>query len=295
MTNNTSNGFEKLMWLDDQIIGLHNFKIWAKFFFSGGAKKYGMQRNKELKNKHLGQRCFIVGNGPSIKQQDLTLLKDEYTFFVNHFYRHPQIEDINPKYYGIIDPKLMSGEWPITMLDEILEKCPEAKLFMSAHYQSMPEITAYADKADIYWVYPNQLVHSGFSCSTDLTSCLAGVTVTTICLFTAIYMGFEEIYLLGVDCDGIFRDLVDQSSHFYEAKKENIGDNDPDLVVRHLRASIQGLRGWGVIADKFKDSPHKIINLTKGGLLNVFPRQDYEQVVLEKKSLNNQQLITNNK
>ena len=282
MTNNSTSGFDKLMWADDQLIGLYNLAQRTKFFLSGGSKKREMGRNKELKNKHLGKRCFIVGNGPSIKQQDLTLLKDEYTFFVNHFYRHSQIAEINPKYYAIIDPKLITGEWPITMLDEILEKCPEAKLLMSAQYQGTPKITAYADKADIYWVYPNQFLHQGFSCTSDISTCIGGSNVSTLCLFSAIHMGFTDIYLMGIDCDGIFRDLVEQSSHFYDAEVENIGDNDPELVVRHLRMSIQGLHGWRVIADKYKDSKHRIVNLTKGGLLNVFPREDYESVVLNK-------------
>jgi uncharacterized Rossmann fold enzyme len=282
MGSEGSNGFDTLMKIDDQIIGVYNFAQRLKFFLSGSQKKYNLARNKELKNKHLGQRCFIVGNGPSIQQQNLSLLKNEHTFFVNHFYRHPQVEEICPKYYTIIDPKLTTGEWPVSMLDEIIEKCPQVKLFLHAQYQEIPQIAAYSKKAEIYWVYTNQFLHQGFSCSTDLTNCLGGVTVVTICLFAAIYMGFKEIYLLGIDCDGIFRDLVDQSSHFYDAKKENIGDNDPLLVVRHLRATIQGLRGWGVIADKFQDSPHKIVNLTKGGLLNVFPRDDFEKVVLNK-------------
>jgi hypothetical protein len=246
MGDNGLNGFDRLMWVDDQIIAAHNFTKRLKFTLSGYKKKHNLERNKELKNKHLGQRCFIVGNGPSIKQQDLTLLANEWTFCVNHFYRHPQIEDIKPKYYTIIDPKLITGEWPVSMLDEIIEKCPQAKFFLSSQYQDIPQISAYSE-------------------------------------FAAIYMGFQDIYLLGIDCDGIFRDLVEQSSHFYEAKKENIGDNDPLLVVRHLRSTIQGLRGWGVIADKFKNSPHNITNLTRGGLLNVFPREEFENVVLNKK------------
>ncbi len=33
-----------------------------------------------------GQRCFIIGNGPSLKQTDLTKLKDEFTFGMNRIY-----------------------------------------------------------------------------------------------------------------------------------------------------------------------------------------------------------------
>ncbi|NEP50562.1 MAG: DUF115 domain-containing protein [Moorea sp. SIO3C2] len=278
MSDKKTSGFDTLMWIDDQVIGVYNWIQRSRFSFYRHRQKYNLKRNIELKDKHKGQRCFIVGNGPSIKGQDLTLLKDEYTFFVNYFYRHDQISEINPKYYAIVDPKLVTGEWPLSMLDEIIDKCPQANLLMAAQYQDTPEIAAYGEKVPIYWLYANQFLHEGFSCSTDLTRSLGGANVITICLFSAIYMGFNEIYLLGVDCDGLFRDLVDTSSHFYEAKKENIGDNDPVLVVRNLRSSIQGIRGWSVIAKKFENSSHKIVNLTQGGLLNAFIRDDFEKV-----------------
>src|SRR3990172_3349677 len=35
---------------------------------------------------HSGQLCFIIGNGPSLKQTDLTRLRGEYTFGMNRFY-----------------------------------------------------------------------------------------------------------------------------------------------------------------------------------------------------------------
>ncbi len=39
-----------------------------------------------LKDIHRGERCFIIGNGPSLKQTDLSRLKDEFTFGMNRFY-----------------------------------------------------------------------------------------------------------------------------------------------------------------------------------------------------------------
>lgn len=277
------NSYDRLLWIDDKIISLYNLSQRLKFSLSRSQRKHALKKNVEIKDRHKGQRCFIVGNGPSIKQQDLTLLKNEWTFCVNHFYRHSDIESISPSYYAIVDPKLTTGEWPLTMFDEIQAKCPQAELFLSAKYQeTSPEIVDRAQAFKHRWVYSNQILHQGFDCSTDITHCIGGANVITLCLFAAIYMGFEEIYLLGIDCDGIFRDLVDQSSHFYKAEKENIGDNDPQLVVRHLRASLQGMRGWQAISDRFKDSPCKIVNVTEGGLLNVFPREDYLEVLSSK-------------
>lgn len=284
MGDKATSGFDTLMRIDDQIISAYNLAQRLRFNLLRYRKKFNLARNQELCNRHAGQRCFIVGNGPSIKEQDLALLKNESTFFVNHFYKHPQILEISPKYYAIIDPKLITGEWPLSMLSEIITNCPQATLLLNSSYLNIPEIVAYADRANTYWIHSNQFLHEGFACPADLTRGIGLSNVVISCLFSAIYMGFKDIYLLGVDCDGIFRDLVNQSSHFYHAEKENIGDNDPALVVTSLRSSIQGLRGWAAIANKFEKSPHRIVNLTKGGLLNVFPRRDFSAVVHEKSS-----------
>jgi len=69
-------------------------------------KKFGLEESKnlELKDKHLGKRAFIIGNGPSILNQDLTRLSNEVTFVLNSFFYHPQYEQISPTYLCNCDP-----------------------------------------------------------------------------------------------------------------------------------------------------------------------------------------------
>ena len=43
----------------------------------------GLARFEDL---HRGQRCFIIGNGPSLKQMDLSPLQNEITFGMNRIY-----------------------------------------------------------------------------------------------------------------------------------------------------------------------------------------------------------------
>ena len=45
-----------------------------------------MERMLALKDTHRGQRCFIIGNGPSLKNTDLALLENEVTFGLNRIY-----------------------------------------------------------------------------------------------------------------------------------------------------------------------------------------------------------------
>ncbi|MBK8428160.1 MAG: hypothetical protein IPL27_20335 [Lewinellaceae bacterium] len=49
-------------------------------------RRESIRRLTALKDIHKGKRAFIIGNGPSLKQTDLTKLKNEFTFGMNRFY-----------------------------------------------------------------------------------------------------------------------------------------------------------------------------------------------------------------
>ena len=49
-------------------------------------RRASIQRLGDFKDIHRSQRAFIIGNGPSLKQTDLSKLKGEFTFGMNRFY-----------------------------------------------------------------------------------------------------------------------------------------------------------------------------------------------------------------
>ena len=47
----------------------------------------GSRRRLEgMRDQHRGERCFIIGNGPSLLKTDLSMLRHEYTFGLNRGY-----------------------------------------------------------------------------------------------------------------------------------------------------------------------------------------------------------------
>lgn len=42
-----------------------------------------IKNNAKFHNMHLGERCFVLGNGPSLKDVNFSLLKDEFVFTCN--------------------------------------------------------------------------------------------------------------------------------------------------------------------------------------------------------------------
>src|SRR5947207_1833041 len=69
-----------------------------------------LRQNEKLRGRHAGQRCFIVGNGPSLAKQDLTPLADELTFVMNAFWKHPILDtEWQPKYFCFADAFCYDG------------------------------------------------------------------------------------------------------------------------------------------------------------------------------------------
>ena len=62
---------------------------------------------KKFKNIHKGERCFIIGTGPSLTTGDLELLKDEICFGSNRIFEIYPRTSWRPTYYMNQDFKLI--------------------------------------------------------------------------------------------------------------------------------------------------------------------------------------------
>ena len=91
----------------------------------------GITRNDRrilaLKNRHRGQLCVLVGNGPSVRIEDIEKLKDCVTFCCNRFYlayeQHPEMT-FRPTYTISADQTMMDD-----FGEEMEAKC-ESTLFL---------------------------------------------------------------------------------------------------------------------------------------------------------------------
>ena len=62
--------------------------------------------HKKIANQYSG-RCFILGNGPSLNEQDLSLLRNEHCFVTNRFVLHNNFEVVDPNFYCMADPEFL--------------------------------------------------------------------------------------------------------------------------------------------------------------------------------------------
>ncbi|MFM6402276.1 MAG: hypothetical protein ACKPFF_36830, partial [Planktothrix sp.] len=79
------------------------------------------EKIRQFHNKHLGQRCVIIGNGPSLNEMDLSFLKHEICFATNKIYLGFERWEFLPTYYVAVNPFVIEQS-----VDEIREiPCPK--------------------------------------------------------------------------------------------------------------------------------------------------------------------------
>ena len=59
------------------------FRLAGRNYFLSRLPNKSMERLRELRGAYANFDCVIVGNGPSLNEMDLNLLKGQYCFFFN--------------------------------------------------------------------------------------------------------------------------------------------------------------------------------------------------------------------
>lgn len=221
---------------------------------------------QKYKDIHLGDRCFIVATGPSLRVEDLELLEknNEICISMNRIYNIFGKTGWRPNYYMIQDLK---------MIDDLKETIAELDLpvkFVSGVSEAYWKQKESASSIKFNYLNLVEMGKIPFF-STQVDKCIyEGMTVTYACLQMAVYMGFKEIYLLGLD-HNYSNDLYAGSNHFagYDTDKRirlntvHIGQNELAYISAKKYAEQNGI---------------KIYNTTRGGKLEVFERKDFDSL-----------------
>lgn len=228
------------------------------------------------RNKHIGERVFLIGTGPSLRVEDLEMIKDEYSIGCNMIYKIYSQTDWRPTYHCLTD-----RNYGIRLSKELSEKVTIPFFVPKSTYVRMkphPDNSIWI--SDIY----DENVYK--VTGQMLSYCRVQGTVMGFMIELAMYMGFDEIYLLGVDCTSSFQ----KQGHF-------VNDYVPESLNRE---NEQRLKGNGnltheEVASKSIDrsiaayetiqkfvmqtGKAKVYNATRGGALEVFPRVCLENVL----------------
>lgn len=232
-----------------------------------------------LKNKHKGKRCFLIGNGPSLTTEDLELLKGEITFAANRIYMLFDKTEWRPTYFFCVDPVCYSMDFrKIREIDAELRFVPLNTGMIAGKVYD--EVTYYNRAMNFVEVKQKKVVFkNNVKFSYDAEKVVyGGGTVLYDALQWAVYMGFSEVYLLGVDCNYKFERTADgkiiendiEKGHF--DKRYDVGVNCTAEVFRLLIA-------WEQAKKSCEEKGIIIKNATRGGKLDIFERVFLEDIL----------------
>lgn len=248
-----------------------HFQTWKSNHFE--VTMHG-KRLRKLNNIHIGERCFIIANGPSLTVEDLELLhnQEEITFAMNRIYKLFSETSWRPTYYVCEDINIFHES-----LDEINAISAEKK-FIPVNHKWYHNINV--DGALYFWANYDRTKDFPDSFSTDIAKQMDSLgTVTFTCINIAAYMGFKEIYLLGVDhnyrvtINEQGETIVDNAAKDYFC--ENYDTDIKDIVVHDMG---QNTRAYRKAKKHCDEHGIRIYNATRGGKLEVFPRVDFDSL-----------------
>ncbi|MCX4343434.1 MAG: DUF115 domain-containing protein [Kineothrix sp.] len=266
-------------------------KFFTKEIEKSPYKEWG-QRLKDfrLKDKYKGQRCFVIGNGPSLRVEDLEMLKGEITFGANRIFKIFPETDWRPTYYICID-YLMYGldHEEINHIDSEVKFVPiERSLAAGKIYD---EIIYYNRVVNCVSISKGEIVRgTEFEFSHDIEKIVyGGQTVLYDALEFAAYMGFSEIYLYGVDYNYRLEVLEDGTIVEHNDVKENHFSKDYDEGLEEAIKVIAPFYATNLAFQKAKEECLKkgtvIKNATRGGKLEIFERVSFDELFEKNKSL----------
>lgn len=220
---------------------------------------YKNENLNKFKNIEYGKRCFIIGNAPSLRYEDLNTLKElgEVCFGVNRIYRAFVNTTWRPKYYVAVDSIICKND------HDIIENIESTKFIR--HF--FTEVDWKSENVNQFRGISSDNVN--FSKNIE-NGVYIGNTVIYDALQIAYYMGFKKIYLLGVDLD-LTKRVNEQGRHFYKegSEKERLQDANLNYILKAFKYAADVLEKEGV----------KLRNLSRAGEWDEIKRESFDDVI----------------
>ena len=254
-----------------------------------------LQRNVRFKDAHKGQRCFILGNGPSLRTVDLQRLNGEIIFTVNLFNKIDNFDKVDMKYHFWIDGALFEMRDDVHLAPEEIRETyrkmgeKNAVCFIPSSGYDYVKKKKLDKCLDLNYLDIGNFVESMEGIDINLCRLVpAWTTVVQYAIYVAIYMGFGEIYLLGCDTTNIIG-LLDSMlgkfgyvCHVYDNDETQYADREllenwkmNDLIYDQYIL----FRGYDILGNYCNKQGIKLINCSSSTLINEIPRESLDEIL----------------
>lgn len=258
--------------------------------FLNFSKRKILNKNRFIKDVHKDERCFILCNGPSVKNQNLSLLKDEVVISVSSGYLHNRYSEIKPRYHVI--PNISFGkfthEHAIAWFREMDQHLLSDILFLSTEQYDIVKKNGLLTSKSIHYIG----MHGDFNdniCIPRVDKFIPGVqSVPILAIMIAMYMGFNEIYLLGTDHDWFIKKNYSYAfaptiAVGTDPGVQPNGDMPESLLADELPIAAVLWNQYRALHRIAEAHNIKIYNASAGGALDEFVLVDFESLMTPNK------------
>jgi len=268
-------------------------------------------RGKIKKNRNC---CFILGNGPSLRNDfdSLCLQRHKYDIFcINDFPFRREFEEIKPDFYSCIDPfywenKNVDQECNLEGLKIINEIVIKASwpiaLIIPFEMKNLVKISKIQSNELVTVIYFNRVFITGFRRFTYLLfkSGLAmphAQNILNSVLFAAINMRYRNIFISGADHSWHEEIVLGKDNivylkqiHFYDQKelvdlqpayKNNVyinGSYQPFMIHEIFEAWAKCFKTYHILDDYAKFRNSNIFNVSNKTFIDAFKRIEFQQI-----------------
>ena len=234
--------------------------------------QHSLKRNKykqlkRYKNIHYGEDCFIVGTGPSLRVEDVNLIDGKKSIGVNTLFKLYEKTDWRANYYCIIDPTTYKS------IGDDVKRYHTDTLFIPENRirENDTRVGKFSLECSSFYKIPYlSFFDEPCKFSDDLSyEIFDGASVVYVAVQIAVYMGFKRVFLLGVDCN------YDKNIKLHNEVLEYSKDYNYNWTKQTGLTMIEGFK----VAKKYADTHDvKIYNASRGGMLEIFPRVNLENI-----------------
>jgi hypothetical protein len=224
------------------------------------------RRLETYRDAHLGERCFIMGNGPSLRQTDLSRLKGEFTFGLNRIY--------------LMFPELgFTTSCLVVINDLVLEQSAAEMMALT-----LPKFITWRSRG---WFRTDRGV---MYLDTDFTGpenfsgeatrrLFEGFTVTYAAMQLAFFMGFQEAILVGVDHNYVTAGTPNQA---VISPGDDPNHFSPNYFGKGFKWQLPDLEGsersYRMARQAYAAAGRRLVDATVGGKLTIFPKVNYDSI-----------------
>lgn len=233
-------------------------------------RRESLRRLTSLKDIHKGQRAFIIGNGPSLKQTDLSKLKGEITFGMNRIYlMFPEL-GFKTTYLSVVNDLVIEQ----TASDLAALEIPKFLTWRSRRFFQTLQSSSFVLPTFLYTAYDSP------SFSRDVRGRVwEGATVTYVTMQLAFHMGIREAILIGVDHNYT---TTGKPNTTIISEGDDPNHFNPNYFGKGFRWQLPDLQtseiAYRMARKAYEQAGRRIVDATVGGKLTIFEKVDYNSL-----------------